>query len=180
MAEPEKKPAAAAAAPAAAGKPAAPAATDKGGKKGKSITGSIITACVVLTVVAFLFISIGMGYVAAILVIGMLPGVASLMVDRRPGKFASKTVMAFNMSGMMPHLAAMVYSNDPNGIAKALFDDPMTWLWIYMFAAFGWLVIHLLPQISFLLFSVKAEYKMKRIRSFQNALVKEWGEEITK
>lgn len=159
----------------------APKAAPKGkdGKKG-SIVGSLIIASIVMTIISFGFITVGMGYVAAVLVIGMMPGLAAQMVDRRPGKYASKTVMAFNIAGMLPHLAAMLYSSNPNSVAQNLFDDPMTWLWIYMFASFGWLVIHLLPQISFLMFSIKAEYKMKKIRSFQELLVREWGEEITR
>jgi hypothetical protein len=154
----------------------------KGGdkKKGGSMVGSLIISSIVLTVIAFGFITIGMGYVAAILIIGLLPGVSAHMVDKRPGKYASKTVLAFNISGIMPQMSAMLYSSSPNTVAQALFDNPMTWLWIYMFAAFGWLVIHLLPQITFLIFTIKAEFSMKRIRSFQQMLIKEWGEEVAK
>lgn len=170
--------------PPAAAAPAAADAAKAGAAKGKANPGNIITnlliAAVAVVLITSLCIYFGMAYVAAIVVIGFLPGLSAYMVDRRPGKFASKAVMAFNFSGLLPQLAAILYSQNANNTAQIMFHDPMTWLWIYMFAAFGWLIIHLLPQITFLIFTLRADINKRRISSFQDMLLKEWGEEIKK
>ncbi len=108
------------------------------------------------------------------LVMAMLPSIAAYVTDTRPGKFASKTVIAFNLSGALPHLAAIF----ADGSALSSFSDPKVWLLVYGFAAFGWGVVFLIPHIMQLYLEIRAGYTVKKLQLFQEKLTSEWGDGI--
>ena len=128
--------------------------------------------------VASILVSFGLHYVFYILVMGLLPGISANIVDRRPGRFASKTILLFNIAGMMPHFSSLVSSSNPNSVAQNLLGNPDVWLLVYGFACFGWVLIRIIPQIVMLYLAVRAEYTVKKLQQRQEDLVKEWGEVI--
>jgi len=147
-------------------------------ERSKKFVMNMMMVTVVVTMTAALLISFGMGFVFALLGIGLLPGIVANISDGRPGRYASKTVMAFNISGISPHLAAIISSGSPNNTAISILSDPKSWLLIYGFAAFGWGVVYIIPQITHMYLEIKASYKSKKMHQFQEKLVEEWGEEI--
>ncbi len=144
------------------------------------IIGNLIIAVIVLTVIAAALTSVGFYYVFILLVTGLLPGIAAYIVDRRKGKFTSKTVLAFNISGLLPQFAAALGSGSPDTTALALLVNPYTWLMPYGFAAFGWAVVYIVPQVALLILSIRADFTIGKIEHFQKRLIKEWGEEVRK
>ncbi len=124
--------------------------------------------------------SVGYMQVFMFVAVGLLPGMAALITDSRPGRFASKTIIAFNLSGMTPHLASIGYSGSPNQTALAIMRELETWTLVYGFAGFGWVLVFLIPHIAALYLEVKATYTIKKLEEFKNALADEWGDKVKK
>ncbi len=152
------------------------------GKDDKAAAGKIVSNLMITTILVMVVLSvlifIGFTHVAIIVAAGMMPGIVASILDSRPGKYASKTVLMFNLSGMLPQFASIIMSSAPNTTAQGMLTNPYTWLWVYMFAAFGWVLVHFIPQIVFLYLSLRAEYTVKKLHGFQDTLLNEWGEEI--
>lgn len=110
--------------------------------------------------------------------LGFLPGMASILWDKKPGRFASKTVCAFNITGMFPYMLAMGSSGSPDVVARNTLVDPFSWILIYGFAAFGWGIIYLIPQITLIFLETRSKFMIKKMEKFQAELLDEWGEEI--
>ncbi len=150
----------------------------------KKVAGKIVTNMILVTLVLMAaiigLVLLKMTFVAVMLVIGLMPSIVAHILDRRPGKAASHTILAFNMAGLLKHIMNIFTGGNPNQTAQHLITDPYTWLWVYIFAAFGWLVVHILPQIAILFLSLKAEYTVKRMKSLQEKLASEWGDDIKK
>ncbi|MCB2081753.1 MAG: hypothetical protein H6908_01810 [Hyphomicrobiales bacterium] len=144
----------------------------------KKVVFNLVVIVFILTLVAAALTSVGLYYVFVLIVMGLLPGIISYIVDKRPGKFASKTVFMFNLSGLTPQIAAAFRSGSPDTTALALLTNPYTWLMPYGFSAFGWGMVFLFPQIALLFYVLKAEYTIGKLQHFQKTLLDEWGEGI--
>lgn len=149
-------------------------------KRAKKAITSLILVCIVMTIIGGGLTSIGMQQVFIFIAFGLLPGIVAIITDGRPGKFGSKTVMAFNLAGMMQFLAAIFMGGSPNQTANEILYDPRTWMLIYGFAAFGWAVIFIIPHIVQLYLEITATYTVKKLRTFQDALAGEWGDGVKK
>jgi hypothetical protein len=144
---------------------------------------SRIITNVLVTVILLTAIGVGMGSggmikVFMFLSVALLPGIAAFVTDSRPGRFASKTVLAFNIAGMSPHMSSIFYSGSPNQTAYAIMHEMQSWYLIYGFAGFGWAVVFIIPHIAEMYLEVKAAYTIKRLNLFKDALVEEWGENV--
>jgi hypothetical protein len=159
--------------------PGAPSPADGKKAASKIITNLLIVTLV--TVVTFVLLAMAhLTYVAILLMIGLMPSIVARILDRRPGKVASRTILAFNLAGIFKHILYVFTSGDPNSAAQTLISDPFTWLWVYIFATFGWVIVRILPQIAILILSLRAEYTIKRMRGIQEKLIKEWGDNVKK
>ncbi len=152
----------------------------KGGKSLSSkIVSNLIIVTSIVTMLSALFIFLGMGFVMAIFLFGFAPSFSAYVFDRHPKRYSSKTIIAFNIAGMLPHASSLLKGNNPDIVAQSMLSDPFLWLTIYGFAGFGWVIVHIIPQIAFLILMVRSEYTVKKLRFFQEQLVEEWGEAIT-
>lgn len=142
--------------------------------QGMSIAGKIIGLMVVLWLVSISY------YAFAFFALGMLPSVVSIIVDRGSGRFASQTISACNFVGILPFLFDIALNYEKSIAAKEIMMDPFTWVVIYGFAIIGLLLIFVLPNITAIIFSLKAEYKLNKLLNEQEKLVEEWGEEVKK
>lgn len=147
-------------------------------KRAKKIIGNLIMVCILMTVVGMVLSSIGMVQVFIFFSIGMLPGIVANITDGRPGRFASKTVIAFNLAGMAQYMAAIFTSGSPNHTAHEILYNPASWLLIYGFAAFGWCVIFLIPYIVQIYLEITSSYTIKKFQHFQELLINEWGDGV--
>jgi magnesium-transporting ATPase (P-type) len=134
---------------------------------------------IILTITVAALTAIGLTFVAIVVIVGLLPGITAHILDRRKGRAASRTVFAFNVAGLTPQIVTILLSGNPNNTAQQVLSNPFTWLWIYMFAAFGWLTVHLIPQIAYLVLNLKAEFLIKKHEEKQEKLIDEWGEAVT-
>ncbi len=110
--------------------------------------------------------------------LAFLPTLSSSLWDKKPGRFASKTVGAFNLTGMFPYIFAITASGSPDIVARNTLYDPMSWLLIYGFSIFGWGLIYLVPQLTLIFLEIKSKYTINKMEKFQEDLLKEWGDEV--
>lgn len=140
--------------------------------KSINIIGKIIGIIVVAWLVSVSY------YAFTFFVLGMLPAITAMMIDRGVGRFASKTVTACNFVGILPYLFEIAASYEASISAKDLMANPETWLFIYGFAAIGWILIWMLPQLTVIFFTVRADIKTDKLQREQASLLAEWGEEV--
>lgn len=119
-------------------------------------------------------------YAFSFFVLGMLPSVIALIVDRGKGRFASQTITALNFVGILPFIFDIGLNYERSVAAREAMSDPFTWVVIYGFAVIGLMMIFILPNITAIFFTIKAEYKLRTLNAEQEALVEEWGEEVTR
>lgn len=159
-------------------KPAPTGKNKKQRSRGSQLVTNLILTTLSVTGVGIGLAVVGLGAVFAYVVIGLLPGLVAGVADARPGRLASRTVLAFNAAGMMPHLASILSAQAHNQSAMSLLMEPKTWLLVYGFAAFGWGVIYVIPQIVRIYLDVKAGYRIKKMQAEQEELIEEWGDGV--
>jgi len=159
---------------------AAAKAQDRAKERSKKFVSNLVTVTIVVTVLAVGLIYLGMGFVFAFLAIGLLPAIVAAILDNSKGRLVGKTVFAFNLAGMAPHLISILLSGMPNQASLSVLQNPTSWLMVYGFAAFGWGVVYTIPQMVLLYLEIKASYLVKKYEHFQKELVDEWGDGIKK
>lgn len=149
-------------------------------KRLKSFIKNLIFIVIIATLFGVGFISLGMKSVFFFVLISLTPLLLSILWDKKPGRFASKTVAAFNVTGMFPYIMAISSSGSPDSVALAAIYEPKTWVLVYGFAIFGWAVILLVPKITLIFLEIRSKYMIKKMEKFQQELLNEWGEDIKK
>lgn len=144
----------------------------------KSFFKRTIIISLLATLMAVGFTWLELRNVFVFLFLAFLPGMTAILWDKKPGRFASKTVCALNLTGMMPYILSIMNSGSPDVVAINNLSDPYAWLLIYGFAGFGWGIIYLVPQITLIFLEAKSKFMIKRMEKFQEELVSEWGEEV--
>ena len=152
--------------------------TDREKEYAKRIITRLIVVSILLTFLSSALVFMGFTYVVVMIVISLLPGVVASIVDRRPRKFASKTVLCFNLAGLLPPLFDTFMAPNPDAAAQRLLADPYTWIMVYGFAGFGWLVVFVIPQMVFLFLVVRSDHTIKKLEARRSELVEEWGERV--
>jgi hypothetical protein len=140
--------------------------------KGIGLIGKIVGLLVIVWLISVSY------YAFAFFALGMLPAIVSIVIDRGAGRFASKTVTACNFVGIMPYLFDIGMTYERSLASKQLMAQPVTWLVIYGFAAVGWMLIWILPQITLVVFTIRADLKKTKLQEDQVKLLDEWGEEV--
>ncbi len=141
---------------------------------------NLIFIAMIATAFAVGFIWLGMKGVFFFIFLALVPTILSILWDKKPGRFASKTVAAFNVTGMFPYVMAISSSGSPDSVAVATIYDPRSWVLVYGFAIFGWSVILLVPKITLIFLEIRSKFMIKKMETFQQGLLEEWGEEIRK
>ena len=148
--------------------------------KSRKLISNLIVITIILTIAGVGATSVGGSSVFAFVAGAMLPGIIVFLADWRPGKFASKTIIAFNLAGLTPYAAAIFSSGSPNNTAINILRDPTVWMVVYGAASFGWIVVFLIPHITKMYLQIKAEHTINKLSHFQEKLTEEWGEDIKK
>lgn len=149
-------------------------------KRFRSFLMNVIVVTFFSTIFAVLAIWLDMKNVFMFCFIGLVPGILSLLWDKKPGRFASKTVMALNITGIFPFCQAMLYSGSPNNTALYLSYEFDSWLQIYGFALLGWGLVYLVPKITLVFLEIKSKYMLNKMQEFQKVLLEEWGDGVKK
>ena len=140
--------------------------------KGIGIFGKIVGLGIIIWLVSISY------YAFAFFVLGMLPSILSILIDRGAGRFASKTVTACNFTAVIPYLFEIGLTYEKDIFAKQLMTDGLTWFIIYGFSAVGWMLIWILPNLSLIIITARADMQIRSLLDDQERLSNEWGEEI--
>jgi hypothetical protein len=146
--------------------------SSSGDLRGIGILEKIISVGIIIWLVSISY------YAFAFFVLGMLPALLSIIIDRGSGRFASKTISACNFTGILPYLFDIGLAYEKDIYAKQVMADTNTWIVVYSFAGVGWLLIWLLPNLSSLFITFRADMRVKSLLTQQKELLEEWGEEV--
>jgi small-conductance mechanosensitive channel len=155
---------------------AAPTAKEK--EYASRVVKRLMMVTLMIMTVSAALVFMGFTYVVVMIVVSILPAVVASIVDRRPRKYASKTVTCFNLSGVLPVIFDIFMSADPDATAQVQLADPYVWMMVYGFAGFGWLVVYVIPQMVFLFLVVRSDHTIARLEQKRKALVEEWGDRV--
>lgn len=139
---------------------------------GLSIVGKIVGVLVAIWLISASY------YAFAFFALGMLPAIITAMLDKGAGRFASKTVTACNFIGMTPYLADIVRSYERSLLARQFMKDVDIWLFIYGSASMGWVMIWVIPQITLIIYAMRSEMRITKLKKEQDDIVDEWGEDV--
>ena len=153
-------------------------ATEREKEYAKKVVTRLLIMCIVLTAACSALVFLGFTYLVVLLVVSLLPAAVATIVDRRPRKFASKTVMCFNLAGLFPAMFDTFMATDPDLAAQQQLADPYIWLMVYGFAGFGWLVVYLIPQMVFLYLVVRSDHTIAKLEVRRKELLEEWGDRV--
>lgn len=148
--------------------------TDKNEPQSKPRIGSTVTWLICGLIVFGFYESI------VLIVIGMAPTAAAVLIDRSPQRNQAKTVGYLNFAGCLPWV--IEYWLVGGGFQKVfeIVGDPFTLFIMYSAAACGWLLYFAIRPVvgSYLL--VAADLKERQLQRRQKELVEDWGEEVRK
>tara|TARA_B100001564_G_scaffold354185_1_gene364342 strand:- start:1319 stop:1885 length:567 start_codon:yes stop_codon:yes gene_type:complete len=147
-------------------------AVSSGQLLGISIAGKLVGLAVMAWLISESY------YAFTFFVLAMIPAFLYAGIDRRPGRFASKTVMACNFSGVLPYLFEIGRNYDLSIAAQQLIKDVFVWLQIYGFAFVGIMMIWVFPQIMHIFFRLRADIKKMHLNNRQEVLLDEFGENL--
>ena len=109
---------------------------------------------------------------------GMLPTIVSILIDRDPQRYTSMTVGLMNTAGVIPLLIKLWVMDESMETSLHLLSDPVSWLMMYGAATFGWLIFFTVPPIVQTLINQHLKLRISGLEHKQQAMVKEWGEDI--
>ena len=157
--------------------PAAPDAPPRAPRRRPAAPGNIGGLLLIIMVVVITGVLAFPSFI--ILACGLPPALAAALIDNRPGRHASYCVMAANLAGIAPVLAALWFGGNTVSLALMLMSDVYVWLGIYGAAAAGWVMIWILAYVMELSLALIANYGIGKRRADQQGLVGEWGAGVT-
>lgn len=130
--------------------------------------------------IAFL-IAMGMIFksTAVMLLIGMIPTLVAIIVDKSKEKLKPLTVGAMNLAGCFPFVLELWVSGD-NDISSAMSKvlEPRTFVTIYLAASIGYLIDWAMTGIVAQIMYQKGQARLKEIDELMDSLVERWGPEV--
>lgn len=147
----------------------------KGSKEPKRGSGKIL---LMITLLCFVIIGVfKTGFI--FFVVGLLPSIVAYYIDITKGRTRFHTVLACNLSGVIPFMTQILKDNGTKGgYVTSLMADPMNWLEIYAWAGFGWLLVYTTPLFAQLIISMFNQGQITRYQSMQERIIKDWGNEV--
>ncbi|MCH8862316.1 MAG: hypothetical protein IID51_07375 [Proteobacteria bacterium] len=118
--------------------------------------------------------------VAALLIVGLAPTIASWLANQSPNrKNQILTVLAFNLAGILPYLAKVMQSPRGLNLVMEITGDVFSWLVMYGAASAAMIMLLAAPQVAALVLQMMAHDRLKSIATAQARLVDEWGEAVS-
>ncbi len=113
-----------------------------------------------------------------LLLVGMLPTIIAYYADTSERRTTFRIVMACNLSGTLPFMTELVMRSNSTPLLLQYLTDPTVWLFMYLSAGIGYMLIKCMPHIAEFCYEVSNATRISRIQSLQNRLIEEWGPEI--
>jgi hypothetical protein len=114
---------------------------------------------------------------ALILVVGGLPTLVAVVVDRHRHHYLTRCVGALNFAGLAPYLMK-IWMHHTVLMAMQMLTDPFAWLAMYGAASVGWIIFLSAPSIAWLQVELTGARRIKTLKSRQRQLIDEWGDEV--
>jgi hypothetical protein len=109
---------------------------------------------------------------------GILPTVIAYYADTTKHRYGVATVTCCNLSGVLPYVVELHYYGNNWAQLSSYLSDATVWLWMYGMAALGYLLVTGCPMAyRYGLQIINTSFAFQ-IQQKQDALVKEWGEDI--
>ena len=127
-----------------------------------------------------LLVALGLVFVENVIVIGvgLVPTVVAAVIDRRPERFATFSVAAMNLVGVVPFLLDLWEEGSTMENALEIISDPFYWLSGYAAASVGWLIFFSMPAVCGVIVKMRHDSKVESLRKYQEDLIEEWGREV--
>lgn len=113
-----------------------------------------------------------------LLIIGILPTFVAFYVDVSPGRFLFQSVMACNLSGVLPFVAELFAGGNQTSTMQMMIGDMQVLLAMYMAAGLGWVLHYFSPYAARLIITSINQRKINRLQESQARLLEEWGPDI--
>lgn len=114
---------------------------------------------------------------ALVLVIGCLPTLVAVIVDRSPRHYLVRCVGFLNCAGVAPYLVK-IWMHHTVLAAMQMLINPYVWLVMYGAAAIGWMIYLSAPSIAWLQVELMGARRITALQTRQHQLVRDWGEEV--
>lgn len=114
-----------------------------------------------------------------LLFIGMLPTVTARVMDRTRENAKVMTVGFMNFAGCFPFLYNLFETGHKVSNALAILADPLTIVTIYSCAVAGYILDWIVTIFVAGLMVQKGRRRLELIKKAQEALVRQWGPEVT-
>ena len=154
-----------------ASKKAAPIGRAPARARRTPVLNNVIYAAVIVTLMFVLLPT------ALILVVGGLPTLVAVVVDRHRHHYLTRCVGALNFAGIAPYLMK-IWMHHTTLAAMQLLTSPYAWLVMYGAASIGWIIYLSAPSIAWLQVELMGARRIKALKARQRQLIEEWGEEV--
>lgn len=114
---------------------------------------------------------------ALVLVIGGLPTLVAVVIDRSPRHYLTRCVGFLNLAGVTPYLVK-IWMHHTVLAAMQMLIDPFVWLVMYGAAAVGWTIYLSAPSIAWLQVEIMGTRRIAALHARQRQLIAEWGEDV--
>ncbi len=133
-----------------------------------SVVGLILVGLMMFATPAFL-----------LFMVGVVPAMVAVVVDREPGRNATLAVCATNVAGVAPFVVELVISGATMSHALSMMSDVFVLAVMYGTAARGWGLVLGMPKVAAVYINVTNEARVQALRREQKRLVDEWGAGVT-
>lgn len=116
--------------------------------------------------------------IMVLLIVGMLPTVAALLVDRSGGLRSTRCVAAANFAGVLPIIAMVLRDGNSMAALSDLMSQGHVWLIMYGAAACGWGLLRAGPAVAGAVVARLVQREIATIKRDQSKLVNDWGRKI--
>jgi hypothetical protein len=113
-----------------------------------------------------------------LLLIGMIPTIVALVIDRSPHKDQARSVGYLNFAGCLPWAVDFWVSGGNFDRVFEIVSDPLVLAVMYSAAATGWALCFIVRPFVAAYLTVAADYRESQLTKRQEELVEEWGEEV--
>jgi len=115
-----------------------------------------------------------------VVLVGMVPSIVTLIVDRSPRKYGALTIAALNFAGVLPYLVKLWAKSQSLENALNIVVDVFALMVMYGAAGFGWMIFLTIPTFVASIFMVVSQRRVALLRENQRKVVEEWGESISR
>lgn len=147
-------------------------ATEKSVGSGKRRGGSVL---IWILATGFLF---AFYESIVLLLIGMIPTIVALIIDRSPHKDQARSVGYLNFAGCLPWAVDFWMSGGNFERVFEIVGDPLVLAVMYSAAATGWALCFIVRPFVAAYLAVAADIREAQLTKRQAELVEEWGEEV--